>query len=55
MIMELLDKLVMLLGTCVMSLEEYAELLDAGLSELKVGLIPQEPIRWWSAIWSEAG
>ena len=40
MIMELLDKLVMLLGTCVMSLEEYAELLDAGLSELKVGLIP---------------
>lgn len=40
MIIELLDKLVMLLGTCVMSLEEYAELLDAGLSELKVGLIP---------------
>lgn len=40
MIMELLDKLVMLLGSCIMTLEEYAELLDAGLSELKVGLIP---------------
>jgi len=40
MVMELLDKLVMLLGSCRMSLTEYAELLDAGLSEMKVGLIP---------------
>lgn len=40
MVMELLDKLVMLLGTCKMPLSEYAELLDAGLSEMKVGLIP---------------
>ena len=40
MVMDLFDKLVMLLGDCPMSLEEYAELLDAGLSEMKVGLIP---------------
>jgi len=40
MIMELFDKLVMLLSDCHVTLEEYIELLDAGLSELKVGLIP---------------
>ena len=40
MIMDLLDKLVMLLGDCPVSLEEYAQLLDAGFSEMKVGLIP---------------
>lgn len=40
MVMELFDKLVMLLGDCQMGLSEYAELLDAGLSEMKVGLIP---------------
>lgn len=40
MVMELFDKLVMLLGDCRMELEEYAELLDAGLSEMKVGMIP---------------
>ncbi|MDO4260591.1 MAG: helicase-exonuclease AddAB subunit AddB [Eubacteriales bacterium] len=40
MVMELFDKLVMLLGDCPMGLEEYAELLDAGFSEMKVGLIP---------------
>lgn len=40
MVMELFDKLVMLLGDCRMELSEYAELLDAGLSEMKVGLIP---------------
>ena len=38
--MELFDKLVLLLGDCQMGLSEYAELLDAGLSEMKVGLIP---------------
>ncbi len=40
MVMELFDKLVMLLGDCRMSFSEYTELLDAGLSEMKVGLIP---------------
>lgn len=40
MVMELFDKLVMLLGDCRMELSEYAELLDAGLLEMKVGLIP---------------
>lgn len=40
MVMDLFDKLVMLLGDCRMPLQEYAELLDAGLAEMKVGLIP---------------
>ena len=40
MVMELFDKLVQLLGPCRMDLAEYAELLDAGFSEMKVGLIP---------------
>lgn len=40
MVMELFDKIVMLLGDCRMDLEEYAQLLDAGFSEMKVGLIP---------------
>ena len=40
MVMDLFDKLVMLLGDCRMPLSEYAELLDAGLSEMKVGMIP---------------
>ncbi len=40
MVMELFDKLVMLLGDCRITQEEYAELLDAGLCEMKVGLIP---------------
>lgn len=40
MVMELFDKLVMLLGDCKMTFAEYTELLDAGLSEMKVGLIP---------------
>ena len=40
MVMDLFDKLVMLLGDCQVSLEEYAQLLDAGFSEMKVGLIP---------------
>lgn len=40
MVMELFGKLVMLLGDCRMTFSEYTELLDAGLSEMKVGLIP---------------
>ncbi len=40
MVMELFDKLVLLLGDCRMELEEYSQLLDAGLAEMKVGLIP---------------
>ena len=40
MVMELFDKMVMLLSDCRMSFSEYTELLDAGLSEMKVGLIP---------------
>lgn len=39
-VMDLFDKLVLLLGNCLMDLEEYTELLEAGLAELKVGLIP---------------
>ncbi|MCD8196993.1 MAG: helicase-exonuclease AddAB subunit AddB [Lachnospiraceae bacterium] len=40
MVMELFDKMVMLLGDCEVTLDEYAELLDAGLAEMKLGLIP---------------
>lgn len=39
-VMELYDKFVELLGDEVLSLKEYIEILDAGLSETKVGLIP---------------
>ena len=39
-IMELLEKYVELLGDEKVSLEEFSELLDAGFSEVKVGIIP---------------
>lgn len=39
-IMELLEKYVELLGEETISLEEFSELLDAGFSEVKVGIIP---------------
>lgn len=39
-IMELLEKYVELLGDEKLSIEEFSELLDAGFSEVKVGVIP---------------
>lgn len=39
-VIELLDQLVELLGDERISMHEYAELLDAGLEEAKVGIIP---------------
>lgn len=39
-VIELLDQLVELLGDERLSMQEYAELLDAGLEEAKVGVIP---------------
>lgn len=39
-VIELFDKFVELLGTERISLKEYCELLDAGLEEAKVGIIP---------------
>ncbi len=39
-LMELLDKFVELLGDEPVSLKEYGKLLDAGLSEARVGVIP---------------
>jgi len=39
-VMELYDKLVELLGEEVIPLKEYIEVLEAGLAEAKVGLIP---------------
>lgn len=42
-VMELFDKFVELLGNEKISLKEYCELLDAGLEEAKVGIIPPSP------------
>lgn len=39
-LMDLFDKMVELLGAEEVTLKEYEELLDTGLSEIKVGLIP---------------
>lgn len=39
-ICEILDKMATILGNEVMSLEEFINILDAGLSETKVGVIP---------------
>lgn len=39
-VMELLEKYVELMGEERLSLEEFSELLDAGFSEVKVGVIP---------------
>ena len=39
-VMELFDQFVELLGDEKLSLKEYCELLDAGLEEAKVGIIP---------------
>ena len=39
-VIDLFDKFVELLGEEVVSLQEYCELLDAGLEEAKVGVIP---------------
>lgn len=38
--MELLDKIVSLLGDEVVSIGEYARIIDSGFEEIKVGLIP---------------
>ena len=38
--MELLEKYVEILGEEKISLEEFSELLDAGFSEVKIGVIP---------------
>ena len=42
-VMELFDKFVELLGDEKITLKEYCELLDAGLEEAKVGIIPPSP------------
>lgn len=39
-VMELFDKLVLLLGDEKISLSEYRKILDAGFEEIKVGIIP---------------
>lgn len=40
LVMEILERLIRLLGDEVLSLKEYKELLDTGFREAKVGLIP---------------
>lgn len=42
-LIELFDKFVELLGEEPVSLKEYRELLDAGLNEVKIGVIPPGP------------
>ena len=39
-VLELFDKLVELLGEETITLREYAEILDAGFSEIKIGILP---------------
>jgi ATP-dependent helicase/nuclease subunit B len=41
LVMELLEQIHSLLGAEEMSLKEFAEILDAGLAEIRVGTIPQ--------------
>lgn len=41
LVMDLLNQIVSLLGDETMTLEEFAELLDAGFGEIQVGAIPQ--------------
>jgi ATP-dependent helicase/nuclease subunit B len=41
LVMELLEQIHTLLGTEVLSLKEFAEILDAGFAEIRVGTIPQ--------------
>lgn len=40
LVMELFDRLIRLLGDEVVSVKEYAQILDAGFSEIRVGFIP---------------
>lgn len=39
-VMDMLDKMVALMGNTVVSLNEFGDILDAGFEEIKVGLIP---------------
>lgn len=41
LVMDLLDQIYGLLGTEIMSLREFADILDAGFGEIRVGTIPQ--------------
>ncbi len=41
LVMELLDQIIGLLGSEKMTLKEFADILDAGISEIEVGTIPQ--------------
>lgn len=41
LVMELLEQIYALLGEEELSLEEFAQILDAGFAEIKVGIIPQ--------------
>ena len=42
-VLDLFDKFVELLGTTKIALKEYCEMLDAGLEEAKIGVIPPGP------------
>lgn len=41
LVLELLEQIVSLLGTEMLTIKEFADILDAGFAEIKVGTIPQ--------------
>lgn len=53
--MKFLDKVVEVLGDEPCSLRDYQKILEAGLTEIQVGLIPPPAIRCWWEILSGPG
>ena len=45
-VIELLDKMVEILGEEIVSPEEFRQILETGMSEAKVALIPPDGIRF---------
>ena len=52
-VIELLDKMVEILGEEIVSPEEFRQILETGMSEAKVALILREWIRFLWGIWKE--
>ncbi|MFR3881648.1 MAG: hypothetical protein ACLTX6_04475 [Lachnospiraceae bacterium] len=52
-VMNLFDKMVSILGDEKVSAEEYRQLLETGMGQAKVALIPPGIDQVWSVIWRE--